>query len=518
MRVLACAGIAAATFILPDVATAQSTDLDSISSLVKHGELAEAEQRLQSYLQIHPRSAKGNNLLATIYLRQGHFEQAEAALQKAIAADPTALEPRVTLADAYLAAGKADSALAAYREAAKIAPADARINLALAKLYLGKREFAKSLDAAGKIHPAQRTNEILPTLAADYLGLNQQDKAGVEIQSMLEVADRQPELVPELVEFFLAHRDFKSAQQLISVAHKQLQIDRALVQAGLGQLDDAQTSLEGVLEHAPDSVPALVAAGQVASQQLNWIAAVQAFSLAENLAPDRPDILYGLVSAELHSYQNESALQNARKLHSLAPDDLRSTYLLALAVFGAGPKKNQEAKGYAEQVLAEHPDDREMHLILADVALNDDHDLPTARKHADLCLQQNPKDPGALYYLGMVQKMEGDEKGAIQSLAVSVAGNPKNADAQGALGALYLQAGDVPGAVRALEQAVLLAPDEAQNHYELALAYSRSGTPDKAKAQLDLYQKIKAEIAKAAGNLKGPPTSEVPSVRIPSQQ
>jgi tetratricopeptide (TPR) repeat protein len=199
----------------------------------------------------------------------------------------------------------------------------------------------------------------------------------------------------------------------------------------------------------------------------------------------------------------------------LLPDDLRSTYLFALALFGA--RKGDEAKPYAEQVLATHPEDREMHLLLADVALNSEHDLPGARKHADICLKQNPTDPGALYYLGMVQKMEGDLNGAIQSLSRSVAGNPKNADAQGTLGAISLLASDVPGAIRALEQAVLLAPDEAQNHYHLALAYSRAGAPDRSKAQMELYQQLKAKVVKDDQRLRTPPTSEVPSVKIPSQ-
>jgi Flp pilus assembly protein TadD len=80
-----------------------------------------------------------------------------------------------------------------------------------------------------------------------------------------------------------------------------------------------------------------------------------------------------------------------------------------------------------------------------------------------------------------------------------------------------LQAGDLARAVPALEQAVLLAPDEAQNHYQLALAYSRSGVPDKARAQLEVYQQMKAKEAKEAKGVKGPPTSEVPLMGIASR-
>jgi Flp pilus assembly protein TadD len=140
--------------------------------------------------------------------------------------------------------------------------------------------------------------------------------------------------------------------------------------------------------------------------------------------------------------------------------------------------------------------------------------LPVARTHVDICLKANPEDAGALYYLGMIEKMEGDVVGAIESLSKSVAGNPRNADAQGALGALYLQTGNVQGAARALQQAVLLAPEESQHHYQLALAYSRSSAPDKAKAQLEIYEQMKAKEAKEAQNFKGPSTSEVPMMRI----
>jgi tetratricopeptide (TPR) repeat protein len=520
-EIFACACLILAFGFGPRIAFAQRADFDVILSLIRQRKLQDAEHRLQRYLQTHPASAKANSLLGTVYLMEGRFEQAEAMLERAIAKAPTLIEPRVSLGDAFLAAGKPDSALAAYQGATKITPADARVNLAMAKLYLGKGEFANSLEAAARIPPDKRTPELLPTLAADYFGLDQPEKAGVEIQAMLELSDKHPDLVPELAELFIAHRDFKSSQHLLELAETKvratdrLHVDMALTQAGLGRLDDAQSTLEAVLERTPDSVTALVAAGQVASQQLNWIAAIEAFTRAASLAPERPDILYGLVSAQLYANQSESALKNAQSLHSLALDDPRSAYVLALALFGT--RKWEDAKHYAEKALEAHPEDREMHLILADVALNYEHDLPGARKQTEICLRQNPNDPGALYYLGMAQKMEGDVNGAIQSLARSVSGNPKNADAQSALGTLSLQAGDVPQAVRSLEQAVLLAPDEAQNHYELALGYSRLGVPDKAQAQLKLYSQIKTKQANEAKTLKAPSTSETPHMGIASR-
>jgi len=517
-KVFACSCIfvcsCIASFCLPKGTPAQSTELSRISSLIQQGELDAAEQRLHSYLLKLPHSPKANDLLGIVYLRQERYKQAEEALQQAVTGAPGLLEPRLDLGDAYLAEGKPDLALAAYRGASKLAPHDVRTNIALAKLDLTAGEFAESIEAAGNIPAQKRTAELLPTLAADYFGLGQPEKASVEIQGMLQISEKEPDLVPELVEFFLAHKDFKSAQQLLLLAQPKqpvtdrLLVDSALTDAGLGQLDEAQKKLESILARTPESLGALVAAGKVASQQLDWAAAVEAFSRAAQIAPKRPDILYGLASAQLYANQLEAARHNAEELHALEPDDLRSTYLLALAVFGL--KDWDSAKSYAEQVLATHSDDREMNLILADIAFNNEHNFQAARKHVDICLKQNPKDPGALYYLGMIQKLGGDVDGAMQSLSVSVSGNPNNGDAQGALGSLCLQAGDLTCAISAFNQAVLLAPKEAQNHYQLALAYSRSNVPDKAKEQLQIYEQMKAQEAKdAAGVPKGPSSIQV---------
>jgi tetratricopeptide (TPR) repeat protein len=502
-------------------AVAQSSELAGIAALVQQGRFAEAEHQLQRYLAKSPHAVKANELLGEVYIGEGHPERAEEVLKKAIAAAPGLTEPRMDLGDAYVAEGKLDSATAAFEGARKISPHNARANVALARLYLSAGEFAKSIEAAGSIPVEKRTAELLPTLAADYSGLHQPEKAGLEIQGILQVAPKQPELVPELAEFFLAHGDAKSSQQLLTLAQAKQQpvterfsIVLARTQAGLGQLAEAQKTLEGVLEHSPQSVNALVAAGQVAAKQLDYAASAEAFTLADKLAPQRPDILYGLASAELYANRPGDALENAQKLHASVPDDLRSTYVLALALFGV--KKWEEAKPFAEQVLAAHPDDREMNLVLVDIALNDEHDVPLARKHIEACLKLNPDDPGALYYLGTIQKMEGDVTAAVQSFSRSVSANPKNADAQGALGSLSLQAGDAPRAVRALEQAVLLAPEEIQNHYQLALAYSRLGMSDKAKAQLEIYQQMKAKEVKDAKDSKGPATSEVPPVGMSS--
>jgi len=194
----------------------------------------------------------------------------------------------------------------------------------LAKLYLGAGEFAKSSKLRRKIPTQKRTAELFATLAADYFGL-QQPKRRAWKSSDAASGGKQPDLIPELAEFFLAHRDFKSSEKLLSLGkEKQPATDRFLVdlaqtQAGLGQLDDAQTTLEGILARKPELRGRARRCRKVASQQLNWQAAVEAFSRADSLAPERPDILYGLATAQLRTNSTEAALKKAQKLHELVP-------------------------------------------------------------------------------------------------------------------------------------------------------------------------------------------------------
>jgi len=115
----ACAALA--VFSTEQFAVAQSAELAGTSTLIQQGKLIEAESRLQRYLVKQPNSAKANDLLGTVYLREKQFEKAEKVLMKAVVSAPALLEPRLDLGDAYSADGKFDLALKAYQGAAKLA-------------------------------------------------------------------------------------------------------------------------------------------------------------------------------------------------------------------------------------------------------------------------------------------------------------------------------------------------------------------------------------------------------------
>ncbi len=504
-------GLWAVVLCSSGTAAQQTPELAHISTLIRHGNFDVAEQRLRRILSRQPHSAKAVNLLGVVYLRQERYAEAEESFRRSIDAQPRFFEALRNLGEACLAEGKTEQAEAFYGEALKIVPDDAQTHFALARLYQNAGQFQRSLDAAGGIAPAKRSANLLPILAADYLGLKQSDKAALEIRAMLQVAGSHPELVPQLADFMLEHGAVGDADELLRIAAtRQKQTDRFLyamsrVEEQKGNRAQARETLAKVIRASPQFLDALVEAGRLAGKDLDWNQAADLLARALQLAPQRVDILQGLAAAQLYGNRLANALDTAKKLQALRPDDPSTAYFMSMAL--VGNRQWNSARPFAEKVRAARPEDRDANLASAVIAYNLNN-FDEAKKGIEFCLRQNGLDAVALFYLGLMQKTEGDAPGAIKTLTKSVAGNPKNADAQGMLGELYLQAGDLTHAREALEEAARLSPGEARNHYQLALLYRRSGLAEKAQEQVEIYQRLRAkQNAYPATNDAPPPRS-----------
>jgi predicted Zn-dependent protease len=69
---------------------------------------------------------------------------------------------------------------------------------------------------------------------------------------------------------------------------------------------------------------------------------------------------------------------------------------------------------------------------------------------------------------------------------------PGFAPAHLGLGIVYQEEKRFPESVQELERATELAPELASAHYRLAQAYQQVGETEKAKAEIALFQKLKA--------------------------
>src|SRR5262249_1145515 len=160
-------------------------------------------------------------------------------------------------------------------------------------------------------------------------------------------------------------------------------------------------------------VEALAQAGRLAGRDLDWPTASAMLARAVKQAPERVDLLRGLATAQLYNNQIDDTYETTKKLQALQPSDPTVARYLSLTLVG----KHQwiEARPYAQKALEAAPEDREANLTMAVVAFNL-NDIDEAKKRVETCLAKDNSDPGALFYLGLIHKTEGDPSSAIQAL------------------------------------------------------------------------------------------------------
>ena len=70
---------------------------------------------------------------------------------------------------------------------------------------------------------------------------------------------------------------------------------------------------------------------------------------------------------------------------------------------------------------------------------------------------------------------------------------PAFAEAYNQRAILYFRAGEYQKAIADCETALKLNPDLADGYYRLGQAYVRTGEKDRAQAQFEIYQKVRAQ-------------------------
>jgi tetratricopeptide (TPR) repeat protein len=131
------------------------------------------------------------------------------------------------------------------------------------------------------------------------------------------------------------------------------------------------------------------------------------------------------------------------------------------------------------------------------IALFATADREEAARQFEVVRRGAPDNRGALYYLGRLRLLEGDNDGAARLLA-PLADNPPLPDTLFYLGCALLGKGDAQGAIGALQRAESDAPRDYRIPYRLARAYSLAGRGQDAATEYQKAAALRGEYNRAA--------------------
>ncbi|HSR49323.1 MAG TPA: tetratricopeptide repeat protein [Acidobacteriota bacterium] len=543
-RLLATAALAALLCTLPLAAQALSGQDAQRFRLAledfRAGRLEEAGQKLTGLQARHPEHFDIRHLLAIVLDLSGHPEQANQHFQKAVQLRPDAVQARTNLGANLNRLGRTQEAIEQFQQALKLDPKNATAYFNLGTLYLDLRRYQEASPWLEKAHDLQPdVYETGYQLAFCLFALERNQEVRRVLDSLGQVPPERGEfhLLRALNKRALGDEDYEQAlsqalQTLSDSPAAHAQVAALLLSQGLTA--EALPILRAAVKRFPDSDTAwlnLARAEFATGQEMAQSRVEKALSLRESAPAHR--LLADMLDAQDEFAAAASHLQRALELDRSEIGFYELGYFFlshwnwttAERVFASGleefPDSGRLLLGSGAAKLAQG-DDAAAAADFLQASQSEQTALGALRMLA-ICFtragpyfepaverfeafyQRFPQDPRAayLYALGAVRLAEktGDfeNRGQVEeALQQALSQQPDFFEAQLLLGEMHFQAGRWEEAAHALERAAELNPEHAECRYKLALSLQRSGQSERARAEMQIHQQLKAQQAEEA--------------------
>lgn len=475
--------------------------LTGFEKSIEQGKFEETERPLLDYAIGHPNDAKALSLLAAIRYRQNRLEEAAGLNKRVLTLDPNLAAAKINLALITFELGRADEAkqiLNEFNQTLPIAPLD-QLNLANTLFLVG--EFQKALKVAENLPVKLKNNDALPIIAACNLQLGNRQKFNELIPLIKKAAIGNGVLAVRLAEILqnagMKRETVDLLRSALTTAPNNLKV---LVLLGrfevfAGEFAQARQHLNRAAALAANSPETLSAQALLENYQGNRAAALALLNKARGLAPNSTAVLADYVLTAIKINQSQNAVDAARKLLELKPNEPEFQYLFGAALLQNG--NISSAQDALERFVMERPSDSRGCLALGLTLATQSDRLEAARNQLAQCLEIDPNNFEARYQLGLSYKTQGETAKAIELLAEVTRQAPDYAAALRDLGALYLQTGAEKKAREALERAFTLNAQDADTHFQLSRLYNLTGETALAKQHLEMFQKLKNTSVKS---------------------
>ncbi|GAC1664398.1 MAG: hypothetical protein NVS9B4_19810 [Candidatus Acidiferrum sp.] len=417
----------------PDQGT--NREFQAAATQYEAGRYAEAAAQLEKLVRAVPQSFEVHELLGLAYAGESQHAKARPHLEAAVRLKPTSAAARTNLATNLVRLGRLDLAGEQFRKAVALEPHDFDANHNLAEFYIQSGKVADAepfLEEAQRIKPSSYENGY--DLALTYLLTGRLAPARQLVQTLLHVKNT-AELHNLLAQ--VEEKDGKfvpAANEYEAAAHMDPSEDN-LFDWGSELLlhrtyEPAIVVFQEAAQRYPKSPRLLIGLGMSLYSRGKYDLAVKALLTAADLDPSDPRC-YLFLSKAYDSLPDrlEDVIQRFRRFTELQPQNAIAFYYYARSLWKG--KREQEASGDLQEVEA------------------------LLRKAAAL--------------------------------------DPKLAEPHVQLGNIYSDRREYAASVSEYVRALEINQNLADAHYRLGQDYVHTGQKERAQAEFEIYQRLRAE-------------------------
>ena len=239
--------------------------------------------------------------------------------------------------------------------------------------------------------------------------------------------------------------------------------------------------------------------GEIAEKQGRPLDAVREYQRAAEMEPTEPHLFAWGAELLLHRAL-EPASEVFAKGHRLFPQSARMLVGLGVASYSRG--SYDEAAQLLSEACDLTPADPQPYLFLGKIQDAEKVEPPGWTERLKRFAALQPDNALANYYYAVALTKQGDGSGdfaqAESLLERSIRLDPHLGNAYLQLGILYAQRKDFSKAIAAYQKAIENTPLPDEAHFRLAQAYRQTGELEKAREEVELYDRISKQKTEEA--------------------
>ncbi len=429
----------------------------------------EAKKKAELVLAKSPENVEALSLLSGVQVQEKDLDGAINTLEKAASLNPKHFNTQLSLGRLLLLKGDPGKAEEAYLKAIELDPASGAPYIELSRIYASKGQYDKAeAELKRMIQASGSTYEALFVLALFYESTKKFEEAE---KTHLQAAGAAPQgdVVPlmNLAAYYARMKSYGKALEAIRKAAEikkddpNVLVNMAELQIDFNKVDDAEATVDKVLEKEKGHVEANLIKGRIFLQRRDFGNALERFDVAVRESPRNP----------------------------------MAHYFRGLSQIGKGdPKMGQQDLLKAVEF---NPGLLDARLILAEFFLND-RNADLARQQIDAAMNIAPRNTRVLMRLASLKLLEKDMKGAEEIYSKIIQAEADYAPAYVQLGLVQNSSNRQAEALKSFNKALELNPQQTD---ALALIVGFHVRDEKFDAAMKVCEDQKKKVADSPANL-----------------